>query len=167
MNHIEFNTVGQLMFGRSWKKDMTRLLNMSENSNTVAKIATGEVHVSSGVEQDILRALENKAHYFVQAVQQLKNPKKILVAQTELSILSFDLDGVKVLNVFDEHSAYSEIGILINNADLGLSPMDYEFQSVLIAQYAEKALKENNRQILVDAINQYFDLQFFNSSVLE
>lgn len=162
MNKSEFNTIGALLFGKSWKKDMTRTLNMSENSNTVAKIATGKVRVTTGVKQDILIALKNKARLCIQAIEIVSNPTKILVTQAEMSIVCFDLNGVQVLNVFDEHSAYSEIGILINNADIGLNPQEYEMQSLLIAEYAALAIKENNQQILIDAINQYFDLSLFN-----
>lgn len=163
MNRYEFCAVGYCLFGQSWKKDLTRLLHLSESSRTVDKIANGDKgSISVGMKDDLIIAMKHKTEMLNQAIRLLESPEpeKIVIAQTEMSIVSFDVNGVQVLNVFEEHGAYSKIGILLNNAIINMRPFDYEFQSLIIAQVAEEALKKNDRSILIQAIQDYFDLSW-------
>lgn len=134
---------------------------MSENSRTVDKIARGERLVSKGISEDLVQLLQRKAEMINQTLNYLESPEKskIQLLQAELSIVSFDINGVRVLNVFEEHGPYSKIGVLLNNADIGLPTTEYEFQSEIIALAAQEALAQNNQSILIQAIEQYFDTQ--------
>lgn len=163
MNRYEFRAVGYVLYGKSWQAELTRTLKLSQKSQTVQKISSGEKpNISQGMCDDLVLAMKHKVEMINQAIQFIESPEpeKILIAQTEMSIVSFDLNGVKVLNVFEEHGAYSHIGILINNATINLRPYEYEFQSMIIMQAAEDALKHNDQNILIQAIQQYFDVSW-------
>lgn len=164
MNNSEFRVIGEFLYGNSWKKELTKGLKFSEASRTVDKIAADDRNVSENTQLRLIELLKFKGEMINTILTQIENPEKILVKQTDMALLRFDVDGVTCVNVFEEHSALTNMGIMIKNADLSEIPYQYEYQSLLIADAAQQAVKHDDRQILVDAINKYFDLSFFNES---
>lgn len=168
MNRFEFIACGNLLYGNSWKKELTRNLQLSERSRTVDKIALNERSVTEGISDDVLLLMKQKAKQLTQAIEFLENPEppKILVRQADYSLVTFDERGVSVDHAFEE-TYISPIGVVIYHADIAESRFDYAVQSLIIAAAGQEALKKGNNSELLKVIETYFDLSFHNINLKE
>ncbi len=157
MNRFELAASGYMMFGNSWKKELSETLNMSTTSNMLAKIVKGEKTLSSNTEQKLKDAIENKAKQLNALSNFLNNPKKISLKKSKNFTLTFDETGINQWGVFDEFPI-SEIGVIIYNAEIDLDSIDYEFQSLIIAAAGAEAFKTGNNFELINVVKEYFDI---------
>lgn len=102
----------------------------------------------------------------IDVAQQLKNPEKFLIRQDEFSVITFDEEGVRQWDGFQEFPI-SSIGVVLYNADLGVPESEITFLSHIIAAAGAEALKAGSNHELLKLIPEYFDLQFFNTFDLQ
>ena len=166
MNRFEFMACGYMLYGNKWKAELARLLGWSSSSNNVAKIARDERGIKDDIANDIILNLERKAQQLIDAAQKLKNPEKFLIRQGEFSAITFDEEGVRQWDGFQEFPI-SSIGVVLYNADLGVHESKIAFLSLIVAAAGTEALKTGSNHELLKLIPEYFDLQFFNSFNIE
>lgn len=166
MNRFEFMACGYMLYGNEWKTDFARSLGWSVVSKNVGKITRGERGIKDDIANDIIVNLERKAQQLIDAAQKLRNPEKFLIRQGEFSAITFDEEGVRQWDGFQEFPI-SSIGVVLYNADLGVHESEIAFPSYIIAAAATEALKTGSNHELLKLIPEYFDLQFFNNFDLQ
>lgn len=166
MNSSEFRVFGQILFGQTWKKELTRALCLSPKSRSVDKMASNQLAISSKTSENFLNLLKAQLDLIDSIIKQIEVPEKVKVLKSDLSVIIFDINGVKIYSLFEEHGPISDVGIMLTHADIANNSTNDMFQSLLIADAAYQLLIENDQKILIDAINTYFDLGHFGESDL-
>jgi hypothetical protein len=170
MDNIEFQVLGESLYGSQWKKELTRKLGLSERSRSVDKMANGKMPISQKTESKLKQLIELK-------VDALKAINHIVATASHTKIkvvpctepdnggyLVFDLVGY--LYQVAEYPCHhlSEIGVLIKNVQLEsdfhnhLGTIERDFYLNIFKKAAAVALDHQDQSILINKIHQYFDL---------
>lgn len=159
MNRYEFNAIGLLLFGNTWKTELAKSLNKSTVSNGINKIAKGEKTITQETEEKLIELLQNKGELLINAAQQLKTKEKVFLTFQEDKIITIDELGIRTWDKSEEYPV-SQLGVVLSNMKL---PFAYEesnlLHSITLSLKYDEAMKKANNKEFIELIKEYFDFR--------
>lgn len=162
LNVLELTTVGRLLFGLNWKRDIGRALGLSPRARTVDKMANGSKAISANVRDKLIQELHERKELIRQAIQALESPTptRIGLIENPESAVVFDECGIRTIDRQDLPESINGVALL--GVTIAVPMDELGFHSMSIAVAASERSKSNDTDNLVDAINLYFDTSAIN-----
>lgn len=171
MDKNEFNALGQLLYGKSWKKELTRSLGLSEKSRTIDKISLNQRNLSKNIQLSLMILVKSKIQLLTDASRLLEPTltddllQKLSIVYCKGSILLFDENGIteisqKTMQNLTSNNKNDETYICINNIKID-APKKHEyhnlFQSMIISSIFNDISITSKRAAVAKALLKYFD----------